>query len=83
VIYRVELTAEAYVMADSPEAAAKYARRKWRDEIDGLTLDVAFTTEVKSADDVPCDWNEALPFAGEGMNRDERTIRQILEASND
>lgn len=75
-LYRVTYSGEAYVLADSPEAAERTMEREIR--VDGLGLAVEASGEVTSLDGIPDEWIDALPF---GFLGEEKSIREILEGT--
>jgi hypothetical protein len=73
-IYRVEISYEIYVYADHERDAVDYAHDGVRDE----DPEMECATLVKSLDEVPKQWRDALPYGARELIKDDKSIRQIL-----
>lgn len=75
-LYKVEVTYEIVMLAESREKAEQDAPYIVRNEDDSTPNTDA--TEIKSESELPCEWDKnCLPFGA--IEKPQRTIGQILE----
>lgn len=76
-LYRVEVSAYAYVLSDSEVEAEREAITALRTCPDGCSDLEGIAVLIRNVNNILPEWRDALPFGAQ--DGDERTIRQILE----
>ncbi len=74
-LYRVSMTFETFVRADSEDDAVEWLNdnREWLDDLSDGDMSATQVTDVKR---VPPEWINSLPWSD---HKDERTCEQVIE----
>lgn len=76
-LYRVLVTAEIYVAADSHAKAESVARTvDWRHELRDATV---VTTEVKSEAEISTEWRDAWPYVAPNAPSSSKVCREWVK----